>query len=304
MDRGWGAMSTKILVVDDNILNIRLLKDILEDENYTVFQVNNGIQVLDMVHDIKPDVILLDIMMPGMDGFEVCKGLKNDFEVKDIPIIMVTAKTESSDLKKALEIGAFDYIKKPIDEVEVIARVQSALRFKEYQDKLKEMASKDGLTGVYNHALLIELFEKELNKQERNAGNISFVMLDIDYFKKVNDSYGHISGDIVLKELSQILEASTRSSDIVGRFGGEEFGIVLPEISADEAYKLCDRIRQTIENYDFFISDIAIKITVSMGMYFKTSNDSISNKDIIKNADAALYTAKHSGRNRVEVFGD
>lgn len=297
-------MSTKILVVDDNILNIRLLKDILEDENYTVFQINNSIEVLDIVNDVKPDVILLDIMMPEMDGFEVCKALKDDFEAKDIPIIMVTAKTESSDLKKALEIGAFDYIKKPIDEVEVIARVQSALRFKEYQEKLKEMASKDGLTGVYNHALLIELFEKELNKQERNAGNISFVMLDIDYFKKVNDNYGHISGDIVLKGLSQILESSTRSSDIVGRFGGEEFSIVLPEISADEAYKLCDRIRQTIENYDFFISEIAIKITVSMGIYFKTSKDSISSKEIIKNADTALYTAKHRGRNRVEVFGD
>lgn len=295
-------MDIKILVVDDNNLNIRLLRDILEDEEYTVFTTDSGLPVLKLAHSIKPDVILLDIMMPLMDGFEVCRRLKDDYEVKDIPVIMVTAKTESNDLKKALEIGAFDYIKKPIDEVEVVARVQSALRFKRYQDKLKEMASKDGLTGIYNHALLIELFEKEVSKQERNGGNISFVMLDIDYFKKVNDTYGHTSGDIVLKELAGILTSETRESDIVGRFGGEEFSIVLPETNAESAYVLCDRIRKAVENYDFNIGSESIKITISMGFFFRSSKDMTSSQEMIKKADEALYKAKQNGRNRVEVF--
>jgi diguanylate cyclase (GGDEF)-like protein len=292
-------MYDTILVVDDNSKNLRLLKDILEDENFTVFTANNGLPVLKMTHDIKPDIILLDVMMPGMDGFEVCKLLKGDYEIKNIPVIMVTAKTESADLKKALEIGAFDYIKKPIDEMEVIARIKSALRFKQYQDKLNEMASKDGLTGVFNHALLIELFEKELSKRERNCGDIAFVMLDIDFFKKVNDTYGHISGDMVLKELSGILTASTRSSDIVGRYGGEEFGIVLPEITAENAYQLCERIRQSVENHDFSTGKDIIKITISMGIFFKGT---INSQSMIKKADEALYKAKQNGRNRVEVF--
>jgi len=295
-------MYDTILVVDDNSKNLRLLKDILEDENFTVFTANNGLPVLKMTHDIKPDIILLDVMMPGMDGFEVCKLLKGDYEIKNIPVIMVTAKTESADLKKALEIGAFDYIKKPIDEMEVIARIKSALRFKQYQDKLNEMASKDGLTGVFNHALLIELFEKELSKQERNCGNISFVMLDIDFFKKVNDTHGHISGDMVLKELSGILTASTRSGDIVGRYGGEEFGIVLPEITTENTYQLCERIRQAVENHDFSTGKDIIKITISMGIFFKNSKDTINSQSMIKKADEALYKAKQNGRNRVEVF--
>ncbi len=294
-------MATKILVVDDNKLNIRLLTDILEDEGYEITSLRSGYQVLETVHDIKPDIVLLDIMMPGLDGFEVCKKLKGDFEIKDIPVIMITAKTEGSDIKKALELGAFDYIKKPIDEAEVIARVQSALRYKYKLDELKEMAMKDGLTGLYNHALLIELFEKEFIKQRRDASCLAFAMLDIDYFKKVNDTYGHMVGDVILKELAAILMESVRRSDIVGRYGGEEFGIVIPEATSDDVFQLCERIRKSTENYSFQADGKVIKITVSIGIYFKGFNDEISHTDMIKKADEALYKAKRDGRNRVEI---
>lgn len=218
----------KVLVVDDHKLNVKLLTDILEDEDFIVYSTDNGLSVLEMTLKFLPDVILLDIMMPGLDGFEVCKLLKENDEVNDIPIIMVTAKAEGIDVKKALEYGAFDYIKKPIDEIEVIARIQSALRFKQSQDLLKELAMKDRLTGLYNHALLVELFEKELAKQQRNDGDIAFVMIDVDHFKRINDTYGHTSGNIVLKELASILKNSVRKGDIVSRYGGEEFGLVLP----------------------------------------------------------------------------
>jgi len=293
-------MITKILVVDDNLNNIRLLTDILEDENFTVYTADNGAAVLAMVHKLKPDVILLDIMMPGLDGFEVCKLLKNDFDIKDIPVIMVTAKTEGIDIKKSLEMGAFDYIKKPIDEIEVIARVQSAIRFKQTQDKLKEMAMKDGLTGLYNHALLIELFEKEIDKQQRNNGSISFAMIDIDDFKKINDTYGHISGDTVLKELSNILMSSVRGGDIVGRYGGEEFSIVFPGIDEQNAFQLCERIRKEVEDFNFEIGIETVKITISIGINFNELKGIINKREIIQKADEALYRAKHNGRNRVE----
>ena len=293
-------MITKILVVDDNLNNIRLLTDILEDENFTVYTADNGAAVLAMVHKLKPDVILLDIMMPGLDGFEVCKLLKNDFDIKDIPVIMVTAKTEGIDIKKSLEMGAFDYIKKPIDEIEVIARVQSAIQFKQTQDKLKEMAMKDGLTGLYNHALLIELFEKEIDKQQRNNGSISFAMIDIDNFKKINDTYGHISGDTVLKELSNILMSSVRGGDIVGRYGGEEFSIVFPGIDEQNAFQLCERIRKEVEDFNFEIGIETVKITISIGINFNELKGIINKREIIQKADEALYRAKHNGRNRME----
>jgi two-component system cell cycle response regulator len=294
-------MNERIFVVDDNHLNVRLLTDILQDENYTVFSLDNGLPVLEMAKKLMPDVILLDIMMPGIDGFEVCKLLKSDEDVRDIPVIMVTAKTEGYDIKKALEYGAFDYIKKPVDEVEVIARVQSALRLKEYQDRLKQLAMKDGLTNLYNHSLLVELFEKELSKQERNHGDIAFVMLDIDYFKKVNDTYGHDAGNRILKQMALILKNSVRKSDIVARYGGEEFSIILPEIDKQNAFLICDRIREYIEAYDFDIGDKCIKVTVSMGIFFKDANYSISGSEIMQNADELLYKAKENGRNRVEI---
>ncbi len=293
-------MYDKVLVVDDNNNNVRLLIDILEDEGFEVFTSNSGLPVVEMARNLKPDVILLDIMMPEMDGFEVCRALKEDNNLRDIPVIMVTAKVESKDLKNALDIGAVDYIKKPIDEVEVIARVQSVLRQKKTKEELKDRASRDGLTGLFHHALLLELFEKELKNQERNQSGISFVMLDIDFFKKINDTYGHTSGDVVLKELSELLVAGTRSGDFVGRYGGEEFGMVLPQISKEDTFSLCERLRQAIEKHEFFIGIKVIKATVSIGFYHKVAEDRITCEEMVKCADEALYKAKQSGRNRVE----
>jgi diguanylate cyclase (GGDEF)-like protein len=295
-------MGVKILAVDDSRLNVRLLKDILEAEGYSVYTTTNSLEVVQMVSEIKPDVILLDIVMPGMDGFEVCSLLKKNYETMDIPIIMVTARTDGMDIKKSLELGAFDYIKKPIDEIEVIARVQSALRFKDYQDKLKEMAMKDSLTGIYNHALLVDLLEKEFLKQKRKNGNLCFVMIDIDHFKNINDNYGHMAGDKVLQELSQMLCNLVRGSDIVGRYGGEEFGIILPEISQNDAFHLCDRLRTSVEKNRFQLTDKAVNITISVGASIYNVNSDVNYSEIIKNADQALYSAKAEGRNRVKFY--
>lgn len=295
-------MSCKVLVVDDVKTNVKLLTEILEDEGYTVHSAYSGVGLRELVHSLHPDIILLDIMMPGIDGFEVCRQLKKDFELKDIPIIMVTARTDGKDIRQALEMGAFDYIKKPVDEVEVLARVQSALRFKQQQDALKVLAMRDGLTGVYNHSLLLELLDRELAKQERNRKGICFAMLDIDHFKKINDTYGHMAGDLILQELCRILTRELRKSDVVGRYGGEEFGIILPEITEEDAYLLCDRVRRTVEDNHFQLEDRTVRITISIGLCFKSGEEELLTGEMIKRADEALYRAKNHGRNRIEGF--
>lgn len=294
-------MTKTILIVDDTKLNLRILIDILSREGYAVFACTNGLKALELASTINPDVILLDIVMPELDGFKVCKLLKEKDESKDIPIIMVTSEIKSQNIKKALELGAFDYIRKPIDEVEVSARVNSALRFKTHQDKLKELAMKDGLTELYNHRVLIELFVKEYEKQLKLKKGICFAMLDIDFYKKINDNFGHTSGDIVLREISSIIKGFVRCCDIVGRYGGEEFGIVFPDIELGEALRLCEMIRKNIEEHEFNVRNQSIRVTISIGICYKSAKEHIKYNEMIEKADKALYKAKNSGRNRVEI---
>lgn len=296
-------MSKRVLVADDSKLNIAMITDILRSEGYEVFSVNSGLDVMDSAYRIKPDIILLDLIMPGKDGFTVCSELKCNHDLRNIPVIMVTARTEARYLKMALEIGAFDYIRKPMDAIEIIARLKSALRYKEYQDKLEEMAMKDGLTGLYNHALLIDLLSKEHSKQSRKEGNLAFVMLDIDFFKNVNDTYGHLQGNEVLKGMAKIMLSSIRESDIAGRYGGEEFALILPEIPKDKVILVCERIRRRVALYPFEVQGQTINITVSIGVCYKSGDSAISYNDMIRLADDALYEAKHSGRNNVKVSG-
>ncbi len=301
MDGGL-SMDYKALVVDDSRLNVQYMTDILQQNGLKVYSLRSGLNVVEKTHEIKPDIILLDIVMPEIDGFEVCRQLKENYEIKDIPVIMVTSITNSQDLKKALDLGAFDYIKKPIDEDEVLARVHSALRFKQYLDKLKVMATKDGLTGLYNHALLMELLEKEFARNERSEIATTFVMIDVDHFKKINDKYGHLAGDNVLKQLAQLLVESVRVVDIVGRYGGEEFGIIIRESDETMAYEVCERIRQSVEEFDFSLKNDKIHITISMGIYHKPYEEKIDFMEVVRRADKTLYKAKNSGRNRVEIF--
>ncbi|MBS4030391.1 MAG: diguanylate cyclase [Clostridiales bacterium] len=294
-------MSDKILVVDDNAFNLKLLSDILQKAGYVASTTQDGSQVIKIVNESPPDIILLDLIMPNIDGFEICKLLKDNYQTKDIPIIMITGRTDSESIKKALELGVFDYIKKPIEEIEVIARVQSTLRFKEQLEQLKEMSLKDGLTGLYNHYFLIELFEKELTRHERTGQGMGFIMVDIDFFKKVNDTYGHQTGDFVLKKLSNLLTKSVRQGDVVGRYGGEEFGIVFANSSKEDAIRACERIRKRVENYVFNVSETDIRITVSLGVCYKEPNTTMTCQEMIQYADKALYTAKRNGRNQFVV---
>lgn len=290
----------KVLLIDDNITIIKIITSFLEIEGFKVFSTTDSSLALKIAQEVLPEIILLDIVMPQPDGFEVCKLLKADDGLNEIPVIILTAETGSHDLRIGLEAGAIDYIRKPVDQVELAARVHSVYRIKQYQDKLKELALRDSLTGLYNHGTLIERFVKEYNKQAPKGGNVAFIMIDIDDFKKINDTYGHLIGDAILKEIAYILSRTVASAGIVSRYGGEEFGVIISDIYAQAVGKLCEEIRENIQEYKFTIRDeVYTNLTVSIGFCSRQASEGTDYNEILKKADAALYAAKRSGRNRV-----
>ena len=295
------TMKRKILVVDDNKLNIRILSDILEPEGYAVFSLTDGTAVMETVLSVQPDAILLDIIMPQIDGLDVCLALKTSDETKSIPVIMVTSVTEGDVLRKAFDIGAFDYIKKPFDQIEIIARLKSAIRFYDQQKQLETLAMRDGLTNLYNHRMIMELLETECYKSIQLQKSIAFMMFDIDNFKKINDTYGHKTGDFILQNMAVLLQDTASAlTDLIGRYGGEEFCIVLPNQPLEKVLLLSDNLRKSIEMYDFFVDNLHIHITTSIGIAYKESISNLCPNDIVITADKNLYKAKNNGRNRVE----
>jgi diguanylate cyclase (GGDEF)-like protein len=289
----------KVLVVDDNKMNTEIVSDILTDEGYKVYTLSDGVMVLESALLYKPDAILLDIIMPGINGFEVCEQLKKNEKTKDIPIIMITAISNVDTLRKSFDKGAFDFIRKPFDTMEIVARLKSAIRYYEQQQKLESLAMRDGLTNLYNHRMVMELLDKKHNIALRNGLPIAFIMLDIDYFKKVNDTYGHKSGDYVIKTIAAILQNSTSDQDIVGRYGGEEFCIICLNYELDAILNLGENLRKTIEDYSFMVNEKPLKITTSIGIAYKTPSSIKHSNKIITSADKKLYEAKRNGRNCV-----
>lgn len=298
--KGNDLVKKRILVVDDNKMNSAMLTDILESEGYEVFNLYSGVKIVETVILIKPDAILLDIVMPDVDGFEVLKKLNKIEEAKNIPVIMITAMTDTSLLRKAFDLDAFDYIKKPFDRIEVVARLQSAIRYSDQQKKLESLAMRDGLTNLYNHRMVMEFLKKEMSKVIRAKRNIAFIMLDLDYFKKVNDTYGHKTGDMVLRQIADLIQASVREGDIVGRYGGEEFCITACDISLEDVLIMGERIRSAIEKHTIDDGTNIINVTASIGIAFREHTSVENDNQLIKISDRKLYDAKTGGRNRVE----
>lgn len=294
-------MEYTALIGDDNPQVANKLKQVLETQGFNVLTAKNGFEVMQKAQEHMPDIILLDIVMPFMDGFETCIELKKSNELKDIPVIMVTQKTDSNDLMNALELGAFDYIRKPIDEIEAWARIKSALKYRDANKKIQEMAVKDGLTGLYSHNKLMELFDRKYMKQMLDKSYISYVMLDLDHFKDVNDNYGHVFGDKVLREVAEIILNTIRISDVAGRYGGEEFGIIISDATPKGALMICNKLRNNIETHEFKQGDKSIHITASFGVYTTIPSQEMDFEKMVKFADEALYEGKNDGRNKVKV---
>ena len=285
-----------VLIVDDAPVNIQILADCLKDK-YQIKVASDGLRCLELVSNyIEPDLILLDIEMPGMNGYEVCRQLKINSMTQNIPVIFVTGNDQEEDEEKGLKLGAVDYITKPIRPSIVAARVNTHITLKQQRDQLISMASHDQLTGLYNRHYLFHNAQKQISRSIRHKTPMSLVMMDIDHFKKVNDRHGHPTGDAVLQAVAALLNSQCRQEDIVARFGGEEFIILFDYTDLNNARKKAEHLRQIVEQS----RPEQLLVTMSFGVVqLDQKKDNID--DMIKRADEALYVAKEAGRNRVAI---
>jgi two-component system, cell cycle response regulator len=296
-----------ILVVDDNPDNLEIISTRLRYRGYEVVLAERGEEAIEKVHEADPDLILLDIMMPDMDGYEVARRIRGQKDIPYIPIIVVTARDSTEDKVMGLDAGADDYLTKPINFPELEARVRSMLRIKRLQDQLEEknreleqLSISDGLTGLYNHRHLHELLIDEYERSRRTEEPVSLVMFDLDRFKEVNDTHGHQAGDRVLVELADILRESAREIDKLGRYGGEEFMAILPDSDGEAGVTFAERVREMVEQQKFEIDrEEPLRMTVSAGVATYPGPETDSARRLVYQADQALYSAKNSGRNRV-----
>ncbi|MEA3522229.1 MAG: diguanylate cyclase [Campylobacterota bacterium] len=297
-----------VLIVDDTKSNINILLELLSDE-YDVVVALDGASALDTLKEEDIDLVLLDIMMPEMDGYEVCEILKKDAALKEIPIIFITAKTDEDSIEKAYDVGGMDYVTKPFKPKELLARVRTQLHIQKLifdlessREELRELAEKDPMTNLYNRRYFATIADKNLQLAQRYNYELSAIMLDIDKFKNVNDTYGHSVGDDVIIMIAKKLKEFARESDVVSRFGGEEFVILFPRTSLEATLEISQKIRSMVERTLITTEEGAeFYVTISIGVS-KVNNDTDNSiDDVIKRADEGLYEAKESGRNRVVV---
>lgn len=290
-----------LLIVDDEKQNRTLLTELLKDE-YHLILAKNGIQALDRAIEHRPDLILLDVLMPEMDGHAVIQSLKNDDRTKEIPVIFVSALDSTESEERGLELGAVDYISKPFSPSIVRARVRNHIQSVHQRRLLEQLALLDGLTEIPNHRRFSQVYTQEWRRCRRSASPLSLIVVDVDHFKMYNDSNGHAAGDIVLRQVAQTLKAAVkRSGDFVARYGGEEFVILLPDIDQSGAEALAEQVRAEIESLRIPHVDSPVSpwVTISLGGVTQVPPESQDEPELFCIADAALYQAKRQGRNRV-----
>lgn len=291
----------KILIIDDNPDALDVARTRLAKERVDISCADGGAAGLEAARHEKPDLILLDLDMPDISGFDVCRILKADPDFRMIPILFLSGSGTAEDKVRGLDLGAMDYITKPFDAFELRARVRAALRTKQLQDLLNENAHLDPLTGLPNRRALMERLQQEWARMKRLGGPLSFIMVDLDHFKKVNDTYGHNVGDRLLQETSKALAQECRKTDLPARYGGEEFAILVPDEPVSSAVHLAERCRQAVEKVFLTAHGATVRATTSFGVADAPGPSSA--EALVERADEALYQAKEAGRNRVEQWG-
>jgi two-component system, cell cycle response regulator len=291
-------MQQQILIIDDSPPIHVLAKALLAHESIQIHSATDAEYGLILAASMKPDLILLDVDMPGIDGFEACKRLKADPETAGVPVIFLTSLSSVHEKVKGLELGAVDYITKPFNKAELWARVRASLRNSYYFRLLAEKALIDPLTGLGNRAMFDQRLASEFALHVRFGNTISCILVDVDRFKNINDTYGHLFGDEVLKKISRIIEVTCRLGDIACRFGGEEFAIIAPHAAVDSAALLAERIRARIVATPFVHEGNPVSVTCSFGV---AETLDTFDRTIIDRADAALYRSKKEGRNRIST---
>ncbi len=292
----------RVLVVDDKLQHRELLKALLDKEGYDVTAVSDGEEALIKIGSVVPDLILLDLKMPGIDGFEVCRRLKSQDETRDTPVILLTCTTETESVTRGFDAGAADYVTKPCDNKVLLARIRAHLALFTKTKRLMLFAERDALTNLANRRRFDEFLELEWRRAKRGQTLIAMLLLDIDYFKAYNDTYGHLEGDRVLQDVAkEIKNTCNRPGDLYARYGGEEFAVIFGNITKGAAEIIAERLRRKIEalRIPHKASSISDVLTVSIGVSSIVPSKEDPPTNLISLADKHLYEAKNGGRNRV-----
>jgi diguanylate cyclase (GGDEF)-like protein len=294
----------RVLVIDDSESIHKLIEARLRPEGLEVIGELDGERGIERAISEEPDLILLDVGLPDVDGFEVCRQLKEHPSTRDVPVIFLTGTTSTDSKVKGLDLGAVDYVTKPFDQVELRARVRAALRTKRLQDILEQQSFLDGLTGLWNRTYLDRRIESELTVARRYGRALTLAMVDIDHFKRLNDTHGHLFGDVVLQGIGDALRAYARRSDIVARYGGEEFAILLTNTTLKAGLFVAERLRSSIEGRNFEAHGKVVNITASFGLCCTDDFEGERTpENLIRAADKALYASKDAGRNCIHISG-
>jgi diguanylate cyclase (GGDEF)-like protein len=302
------ATPKSLLIIDDSeITRAQIKRELMGGSLFDrIYEASDGMEAFKILLGHQIDLILCDLVMPRIDGIKFLGMINGNEHLRDIPVIMLTGRGEREMKISLLGMGASDYVTKPFDAGELIARVKVHLKIKSLQDELKQsngllkqLSNTDPLTLLYNRRYLMETLDREILRSVRKRAQLSIVMIDIDHFKKINDTYGHQNGDQVLVAVADTFRTSLRVYDIPARYGGEEFVLSLPDTPHEDAVMVAERLRKTIETLEFSGELTGLKTTVSMGVATYPDNATNSAPELIKAADEALYRAKNAGRNRV-----
>ena len=301
-----------LLIVDDSPTIRKAIKDAVTANGMfsTILEANDGMEALKLFSSNKIDFIVTDVMMPRLDGYKFISTIKNSELGRDIPVIMLSAsRKEFVDKLKGFNIGASDYIIKPFDGSELLARINVFLKIQELQNELKkknalleQLSITDTLTGLYNRRYFYDHIGTHSAKVKRHPAHFGCLMVDIDHFKSINDTYGHDVGDKVLKRVSGIMTREMRSGEVLARFGGEEFIVCLCEANEKEAIVVAERMRKAVEDAHLTEDDNPVKLTISIGVVIYPQQGLENSDNVIKAADEALYHAKETGRNKVVIY--
>ena len=296
------GQSLTVLIIEDHPDQRDLLAIVLQREGYRVVTAANGVEALEKLGQETVHIALSDIMMPKMDGFELINKIRSDAALKNIYLILITARIQEGDRVRGLDLGADDYITKPFSFSELLARVRVGSRVVQYQQHLEYQTHVDSLTGLFNRRAFEKKIVEEFERAKRYQHPISLLILDIDNFKTINDTYGHHGGDTALVKISETLRAKTRRSDFPSRYGGEEFVLILPETDQESALQVANKVQDEIRSCVFGSNNKHFSLTVSIGIS-STSNREYSDwNQMLNAADQALYVAKNNGKDRAETY--
>jgi diguanylate cyclase (GGDEF)-like protein len=299
----------KILIADDSIVSRHLLEATLRKWSYEVTVACDGVEALEVLQRTDaPTLAILDWMMPGLTGPEVCRQIRQRSREPYTYILLLTSKSQKEDLIEGMEAGADDYITKPFDQHELQVRLRAGTRLVDLQaellaarEALREQATRDSLTHLWNRNSILEILARELARSEREQTPLGVVMVDLDHFKNVNDNYGHLAGDAVLCEAARRMQNAVRQYDSIGRYGGEEFLILLPGCDEETSLNQAERLRKQLSQADMSLHENPLRVTASFGATTALPGQPCSQETLIRKADQALYLAKKLGRDRVEI---